>query len=102
MVLVMLTAIVLLTAGTAAAVASLTRLCRDLMIGRLIKKLLEGTSPDQRFAVCERLAAALSTGDCLPGQGKAVGTGNRMLARQARQRQGRPIARSKLSPQDRG
>jgi hypothetical protein len=73
MVLVMLAAIVLLTAGTTAAVASLTRLCRDLMIGRLIKKLLEGTSPDQRFVVCERLAAALGSGDCLSQQGKAAG-----------------------------
>lgn len=92
MVFVMLTAIVLLTAGIAGAIVSLARLCRDLMIGRLINKLLAGTSPDQRFAICERLAATLGSADCLPGQASPAGTSSRTLPRQAGQRQRRPTA----------
>ena len=83
MVFVMLTAIVLLTAGIAGAVASLTRLCRDLMIGRLIRKLLAEASSDQRFAICESLAAALGSGDRLPEQGSPAGTGGRTLPHRA-------------------
>ena len=92
MVFVMVTAIVLLTAGIAGAVVSLTRLCHDLMIGRLINKLLAGTSPDQRFAICERLAATLGSGDCMPEQGSPAGTGGHTLPRRTGQRQRRPTA----------
>lgn len=92
MVFVMLTTIVLLTAGVASAVVSLTRLCRDLMIGRLINKLLAETSPEQRFAICKRLAAALDSGDCLPGQRSPARTGSRRLPRRAEQGQRYPTA----------
>jgi len=84
MVFVMLTAIVLLMAGVVGAAVSLTRLCRDLMIGRLISKLLSESSPDQRFAICEYLAAALGSGDCLSEQGSPNGTGGRTLPRRAK------------------
>lgn len=86
MVFVMLTATVLLTAGIAGAVVTLTRLCRDLMIGRLINKLLAEISPDQRFAICERLAATLGSSDCSPEQGSSTGTGRHALPRRAGQR----------------
>jgi hypothetical protein len=82
----MLTAIVLLTAGSAGAVISVTRLCRDLMIARLINKLLAETSSDQRFAICERLATALGSGDCLPEKSSPAGTGSRPLPRRIRKR----------------
>jgi hypothetical protein len=81
----MLTAIVLLTAGITGAVVSLARLCRDLMIGRLIRRLLAEASPDQRFAICERLAAALGSGDCVSEQGSPGGTGGRTLPRRVGQ-----------------
>ena len=90
MVFVMLTAIALLMAGIAGAVVGLTRLCRDLMIGRLINKFLAEASPDQRFAICERLAATLGSGDCLPEQGSPAGTGGRTLPHRTGQRQRRP------------
>ena len=86
----MLTAIVLLTAGIAGAVVSLARLCRDLMIARLINRLLAETSPDQRFAICERLAAVLGSGDYLLEQGSQSGTGGRTLPHRAGQRKRRP------------
>lgn len=92
MVFVMLTAIVLLTAVVAGAIVSLTRLCRDLMIGRLINKLLAETSPEQRFAICERLAAALDSGDCLPEQRSLPRTGSRRLPRRTEQRKSYPTA----------
>ena len=47
MVFVMLTTTVLLTAGIAGSVVSLARLCRDLMIGRLIRKLLVDANSEQ-------------------------------------------------------
>lgn len=86
----MLTAIVILAAGIAGAIVSLARLCRDLMIGRLINKLVAGTSPDQRFAICERLAAVLGSDDYLPQQGGPAGTGIRTLPPQAGQQQRPP------------
>lgn len=89
MVFVMLTAIVLLTAGITGVVVSLARLCRDLMIGLLIRKLLAEADSDQRVAICERLAAALGSGDCLPEQRSPAGTGGRTLPRRAVQRQRR-------------
>jgi hypothetical protein len=85
----MLTTIALFTAGIAGAVVSFTRLCRDLMIGRLIKKLLVETTPDQRFAICERLAAALGVGDRWPDQGSPSRTGGHTLHRRNEQQQSR-------------
>jgi hypothetical protein len=81
-----------LTAGIVGAVVSVTRLCRDLMIARLIHKLLAETSPDQRFAICERLAAALGSGDCRPEQGSPAGTGSHTLPHRTGQRQRRGTA----------
>lgn len=86
MVFVMLTAI-LLTAGTAGAIVSLARLCRDLMIGRLIRKLLSDASPDQRVAICERLATALGSGDCSPEQGSLARTRGLPMPHRVPQRQ---------------
>jgi len=88
----MSTAIMLLIAGIAGAVVSVAKLCRDLMIGRLINKLLAEASPDQRFAICERLAATLRSGDCFPEQGISTGPGSRTLPRRAGQRRHRPTA----------
>lgn len=52
---------VVIVAGISCILVSLAKLCRDLMIGRLISKLAAGATADQKSAICERLAGVLDS-----------------------------------------